>query len=196
MSFAQALDSSESSDGEPANTPDHSSEPLFVQSREDGVFFKTIPGENMLRVLDGGRQLSHANRMAACVNACRGIASHSWKRLGFRLEHSRRRAPMPNASSASAMIRLFRPARLSVSPIWAVCRTYRFSQPDEPAALMLPRSHQLNNRKQSPKELNTLGDHLLRRRLVLKLLQREVAKQIGVDKPALRTGKATGPGRV
>lgn len=63
--------------------------------------------------------------------------------------------------------------------------TYRFTQPDEPAALVLPRSHRLNNRKQPPEELNTLGDHLLRRRLVLKLLQRQVAEQIGVDKASI-----------
>jgi transcriptional regulator with XRE-family HTH domain len=63
--------------------------------------------------------------------------------------------------------------------------TYRFSQPDEPAALVLPRSHRLNNRKPPPEELNTLGDHLLRRRLVLKLLQRQAAAQIGVDKTSI-----------
>jgi transcriptional regulator with XRE-family HTH domain len=63
--------------------------------------------------------------------------------------------------------------------------TYRFSQPNEPAALVLPRSHKLRNRNQPPEELNTLGDHLLRRRLTLKLLQRQVAEQIGVDKSTI-----------
>jgi site-specific DNA recombinase len=74
--------------------------------------------------------------------------------------------------------------------------TYRFSQPDEPAALVLPRSHRLNNRKQPPEELNTLGDHLLRRRLVLKLLQRQVAEQIGVDKTSIANweGNRSKPG--
>jgi len=74
--------------------------------------------------------------------------------------------------------------------------TYRFSQPDEPAVLVLPRSHRLNNRKQPPEELNTLGDHLLRRRLVLKLLQRQVAQQIGVDKTSIANweGNRSKPG--
>jgi transcriptional regulator with XRE-family HTH domain len=74
--------------------------------------------------------------------------------------------------------------------------SYRFSQPDEPAALVLPRSHRLNNRNQPPKELNTLGDHLLLRRLVLKLLQREVAEQIGVDKASITNweGNRSKPG--
>ena len=68
--------------------------------------------------------------------------------------------------------------------------TYRFTQPDEPAALVLPRSHRLNNRKQPPEELNTLGGHLLRRRLVLKQLQRQVAEQIGVDKTSIANWEA------
>jgi len=63
--------------------------------------------------------------------------------------------------------------------------TYRFSQPNEPAALVLPRSHRMVNRNRSPEELNTLGDHLLRRRLTLKLLQRQVADQLGVDKASV-----------
>lgn len=63
--------------------------------------------------------------------------------------------------------------------------TYRFSKPDEPAALVLPRSYRLGTRNRAPEQLNTLGDHLLRRRLVLKLLQRQVAKQLGVDEASV-----------
>jgi transcriptional regulator with XRE-family HTH domain len=59
---------------------------------------------------------------------------------------------------------------------------YRFSQPEEPAALVLPRSHRISNRNRIPEKLETMADHLLRRRLTLKLLQRQVAEQIGVDK--------------
>ena len=62
---------------------------------------------------------------------------------------------------------------------------YRFSQPKEPAAVVLPRTYRLNHHKQPPEELNTIGDHLRRRRLVLKLLQRQVADQIGVDKASI-----------
>jgi site-specific DNA recombinase len=58
---------------------------------------------------------------------------------------------------------------------------YRFSQPNEPAALVLPRSHRLGTRSRIPEKLETIGDHLLRRRLTLKLLQRQVAKQLGVN---------------
>ncbi len=74
--------------------------------------------------------------------------------------------------------------------------TYRFSQPNEPAALVLPRSHRLSNRQRPPEELNTLGDHLRRRRLVLKLLQRQVAEQIGVEKESIHNweGNHSKPG--
>ncbi len=58
---------------------------------------------------------------------------------------------------------------------------YRFSQPEEPAALVLPRSHRISNRNRVPEKLETIADHLLRRRLTLKLLQRQVAKQLGVN---------------
>ena len=59
--------------------------------------------------------------------------------------------------------------------------TYRFSQPNEPAALVLPKFHRMNSRNRPLEQLNTLGDHLLRRRLTQKLLQRQVAERIGVD---------------
>jgi DNA-binding XRE family transcriptional regulator len=36
-----------------------------------------------------------------------------------------------------------------------------------------------------PKALNTLGDHIRKRRLDLKLLQKEVAKKIGVDETSI-----------
>jgi site-specific DNA recombinase len=74
--------------------------------------------------------------------------------------------------------------------------SYRFSQPDEPAPLVLPRSHRLNRRQQPPEELNSIGDHLLRRRLVLKLLQRQVAEQLNVDKATITNweGGRTKPG--
>ncbi len=76
--------------------------------------------------------------------------------------------------------------------------TYRFSQPDEPAALVLPRSHKIHSRNSPPEELNTIGDHLLRRRLALKLLQRQVAEQIGVDKTSITNWESnrTKPGLV
>ena len=39
--------------------------------------------------------------------------------------------------------------------------------------------------KDYPKEINTLGDHIKKRRLDLGLLQREVAEKIGVDKTTI-----------
>jgi len=62
---------------------------------------------------------------------------------------------------------------------------YRFSRPEEPAALVLPRSYRLSSRNRVPETLETIGDHMLRRRLTLKLLQRHVAAQLGVDKASI-----------
>ena len=55
--------------------------------------------------------------------------------------------------------------------------TYRFAQPNE--AAILPLCHHLTNRTQLPEKLETVSDHIRRRRLTLKLLQRQVAQQLG-----------------
>jgi site-specific DNA recombinase len=68
--------------------------------------------------------------------------------------------------------------------------TYRFSQPNQPAALVLPRAHRIRSRPNPPEKLETIGDHLLRRRLALKLFQRQAAEQIGADVCSLRNWEA------
>jgi len=59
--------------------------------------------------------------------------------------------------------------------------TYRFSQPDQPLPLVLPQSYSAGSVIRIPTEPQTIGDHIRRRRLRLKMLQGEVAGQIGVD---------------
>ncbi len=59
--------------------------------------------------------------------------------------------------------------------------TYRFSQPDQPMPLVLPQSYTAGAVVRIPTEPQTIGDHIRRQRLGRKLLQREVADQIGVD---------------
>lgn len=58
--------------------------------------------------------------------------------------------------------------------------TYRFSQPDQPMPLVLPQSYS-STVIRIPTKPETIGDHIRGRRLGLKILQREVAEQIGVD---------------
>ncbi len=59
---------------------------------------------------------------------------------------------------------------------------YRFHQPEEAAPLFLPRCHRIGARNELVKPPSTLGDHLRYRRLMLKLLQRQVAQQLGASK--------------
>lgn len=47
--------------------------------------------------------------------------------------------------------------------------------------LMLPRSYGGGSVIRIPTVLNTIGDHMRRKRLGLKMLQRDVALKIGVD---------------
>ena len=58
--------------------------------------------------------------------------------------------------------------------------TYRFSQPDQPMPLVLPQSYSTGTLR-IPLEPKTVGDHMRKRRLGLKMLQKDVAAQIGVD---------------
>jgi DNA-binding transcriptional regulator YiaG len=69
---------------------------------------------------------------------------------------------------------------------WEFIRAdYRFSQPDEPAALVLPQTHRMHSRNRAPEQLITLDGHMLHRRLTLKLLQWQVAEQLGVDNASI-----------
>jgi transcriptional regulator with XRE-family HTH domain/cell division protein FtsB len=62
---------------------------------------------------------------------------------------------------------------------------YRFSQPGQPMPIVLPQSYNTGRVIRVPTELNTVGDHIRRKRLDLKMLQREVAEQLGVCEPSL-----------
>ena len=62
--------------------------------------------------------------------------------------------------------------------------TYRFSQPTQAMPITLPRSYN-GGVVRIPAVLNSVGDHIRRRRLGLKLLQREVAEQLGVNVASL-----------
>ncbi len=63
--------------------------------------------------------------------------------------------------------------------------TYRFSMPTEPLPALLPQVYLLAARCKSPDVLVTVGDHLRRRRLERKLLQKDLAKAIGVGVPTI-----------
>jgi transcriptional regulator with XRE-family HTH domain len=60
--------------------------------------------------------------------------------------------------------------------------TYRFSQPDEAGRLLLAQSYTPQQRcVRIPVEPKTVGDHIRRKRLALKMLQKQIAERIGVD---------------
>ena len=70
--------------------------------------------------------------------------------------------------------------------------TYRFAEPSERAAAILPLEHHLTNRTRLPEKLETVGDHIRRRRLTLKLLQRQVAQQLGVNEATITNWETNG----
>jgi site-specific DNA recombinase len=63
--------------------------------------------------------------------------------------------------------------------------TYRFSQPDQPMPLVLPQSYSTGRVIRIPVAPQTVGDHIRKRRLGLKMVQKDVAEQLGVDKTSV-----------
>jgi transcriptional regulator with XRE-family HTH domain len=55
---------------------------------------------------------------------------------------------------------------------------------------VLPRSVRVSSRNRIPERLETIGDHILRRRLSLKLLQKRVAQQLGAKLSTVRSWEA------
>jgi site-specific DNA recombinase len=69
--------------------------------------------------------------------------------------------------------------------------TYRFSRPEQAMPLVLSQSYTSGARViRIPAEPKTIGDHIRRRRLALKLLQKDVAKRIGVNVKCLNAWEA------
>jgi site-specific DNA recombinase len=58
---------------------------------------------------------------------------------------------------------------------------YRFSEPDQPMPIVLPQSYSSGRVVRIPTQPQTVGDHIRRKRLGLKMLQRDVADQIGAN---------------
>jgi transcriptional regulator with XRE-family HTH domain len=63
--------------------------------------------------------------------------------------------------------------------------TYRFSQPGQAMPLALPQSYSTGRVIRIPLAPQTVGDHIRKKRLGLKLLQKDVAEQLGVDKTSV-----------
>ena len=64
--------------------------------------------------------------------------------------------------------------------------TYRFSLPEEPARVLLPTAYNSARRPvRIPLEPKTIGDHIRKKRLAMKLLQKDVAARIGVKKETI-----------
>jgi transcriptional regulator with XRE-family HTH domain len=75
--------------------------------------------------------------------------------------------------------------RVDTTESWGVKQSeitvnYRFAQPDGAMPVMMTQSYPGNSRVRIPTELRTIGDHIRRKRLTLKLTQEEVGAKLGV----------------
>jgi site-specific DNA recombinase len=66
-----------------------------------------------------------------------------------------------------------------------IITTYRFAEPSQPMPLVLAQSYVTGKVVRIPVEPKTVGDHIRRRRLELKLLQKDVAERLGVCQPSV-----------
>jgi len=62
---------------------------------------------------------------------------------------------------------------------------YRFSEPGESAQLVLPQAYSVGGVVRLPARPETIGDHICTVRIKRKLLQREVANTLGVEKSSV-----------
>jgi site-specific DNA recombinase len=75
--------------------------------------------------------------------------------------------------------------RVDTTESWGVKQAgitvnYRFAQPGTPMPVVVTQAYTGNARVRVPTELRTIGDHIRRRRLMLKLTQEQVAERLGV----------------
>lgn len=70
--------------------------------------------------------------------------------------------------------------------------TYRFSEPDKAFPLVLPQAYCEMRTVRMPQTLVTIGGHIRRRRVGLKLVQRKVAEQIGTTKETVYNWESNG----
>ena len=80
--------------------------------------------------------------------------------------------------------------RVNTTESWGVKQAeitvnYRFAQPDGAMPVVVTQSYTGNSRVRIPTELRTIGDHLRRRRLSLKLTQGDVGERLGVDQASV-----------
>ena len=75
--------------------------------------------------------------------------------------------------------------RVDTTESWGVKQAgitvnYRFAQPDGAMPVVVTQAYAGNSRVRVPTELRTIGDHIRRKRLMLKLTQEQVAERLGV----------------
>jgi transcriptional regulator with XRE-family HTH domain len=126
-------------------------------------------------------KIAGADSIGATINSAQGL-----------LEKLRRRLDEPICWDLKRRIIevLVAGGRVDTVECWGVkqCNitvTYRFSPHDQPIPLDLPQSYSTRAAIGTPAELRTVGDHLRRGRLIRKMLQKQVAEEIGVDKSSI-----------
>jgi len=131
-------------------------------------------------------KIAGANSIGATINSAEALLAKLRKRLDEPVSWEQKRR-LIEALVAGVRVDTVEECGVKQAEITV---TYRFSQPDQPVPLVLPQSYNSGTVVRIPKEPQTIGDHIRRRRLGLKLFQKDVAEKIGVDKTSIRNWEA------
>ena len=133
------------------------------------------------QIAELGGKIAGAESIAGNVNSAQTLLAELRKRLDQPVSWDQKRR-LIEVLVAGVQVDTVEEGGVKQSKITV---TYRFSQPDQPMPLVLPQSYSTGSVIRIPVKPRTVGDHIRLRRLGLKLLQKDVAEQLGLDKTSI-----------
>jgi site-specific DNA recombinase len=134
-----------------------------------------------LQIAELGGRIAGADSIVGNISSAQTLLSELRKRLDQPVSWEQKRR-LVEVLVAGVRVDTVEESGVKQSKITVM---YRFSQPDQPMPVVLSQSYSTDRVIRIPLEPKTVGDHLRKTRLALKLLQREVAEKIGVDKTSV-----------
>jgi len=138
------------------------------------------------RIAELGSRITGADSIGANINSAQALLAKLRKRLDEPVSWELKRRLI---EVLVASVRVETAEECGVKQAKSTV-TYRFNQPDQPMPLVLPQSYSAGRVIRIPVQPQTIGDHIRRKRLGLKMLQRDVARQLGVDKTCVHNWEA------
>jgi transcriptional regulator with XRE-family HTH domain len=122
-------------------------------------------------------RIAEADSIGSTISSAQALLERLWKRLDEPISWGLERR-LIEVLVAGVRVETVEETGVKQSRITV---TYRFSQPDQPMPIVLPQSYSTGRVvRRIPAVPQTVGDHIRRKRLSLKMLQREAAERLSV----------------